>query len=61
VPETIQDQILDLQQAFDRAELRADAATLGELIADDFTSIGPKGFRWQLAAIQFSPLDDAAG
>jgi hypothetical protein len=44
LPNTVEDQIRDLQHEFDRAELHADAAALRELIADDFASIGPKGF-----------------
>jgi hypothetical protein len=36
--------IRGLQQKFDEAELHADAATLQRLLADDFLSIGPKGF-----------------
>ena len=40
----MEDLIRGLQQEFDRAELRADAAALGRLVADDFQSIGPKGF-----------------
>lgn len=38
------DIIRRLQDEFDRAELRADTETLGRLIADDFLSVGPKGF-----------------
>lgn len=34
----------DLKNRFDGAERRADAGTLQDLIADDFQSIGPKGF-----------------
>lgn len=37
-------EILGVQTRFDRAELNDDRHTLGELIADDFLSIGPKGF-----------------
>jgi hypothetical protein len=35
--------ILELQQAFDDAELRADASRLASLLADDFLSIGEQG------------------
>jgi hypothetical protein len=35
--------VLDLQHRFDEAELTDDRATLRELLADDFLSIGPKG------------------
>jgi hypothetical protein len=38
------DTIRTLQNEFDRAELEADAGKLDTLIADDFQSIGPKGF-----------------
>jgi ketosteroid isomerase-like protein len=36
--------VLDLQGQFDAAELAADAERLRELLADDFLSIGPKGY-----------------
>lgn len=36
--------VLALQREFDDAELRADRETPERLIADDFLSIGPKGF-----------------
>jgi ketosteroid isomerase-like protein len=36
--------VLAVQHDFDRAELTADSGRLRELIADDFLSIGPKGF-----------------
>ena len=38
------DDLLEIQDRFDRAELSADRETLRELIADDFLSIGPRGF-----------------
>jgi ketosteroid isomerase-like protein len=38
------DDVRAAQERFDRAELAADPDTLRELIADDFLSIGPKGF-----------------
>jgi hypothetical protein len=37
--------ILELQQAFDDAELRADASRLASLLADDFLSIGEQGYQ----------------
>lgn len=37
------DDVLTAQRAFDAAELRADAARLAELLADDFRSIGEQG------------------
>jgi hypothetical protein len=40
----MQETIRDLQDEFDKAELNADIETLGRLLADDFVSIGPKGF-----------------
>ena len=40
----MKDTIRALQKQFDTAELHADAETLRRLIADDFLSIGPKGF-----------------
>jgi hypothetical protein len=40
----VNDTIRALQQAFDLAELHADTKRLEQLIADDFLSIGPKGF-----------------
>jgi len=41
---SVADDILDLQRAFDEAELNADVARLGELLAEDFLSIGEQGF-----------------
>jgi hypothetical protein len=42
---TIEDQqILRLQKRFDTAELGDDREVLHELIAEDFQSIGPRGF-----------------
>jgi hypothetical protein len=38
------DEVRDVQDRFDRAELDGDRETLRELTADDFLSIGPKGF-----------------
>jgi ketosteroid isomerase-like protein len=38
------DDVREIQERFDRAELTADRETLRELIADDFLSIGPRGF-----------------
>jgi hypothetical protein len=37
---TVADDILELQRAFGDGELRADADRLGDLLADDFLSIG---------------------
>jgi hypothetical protein len=37
--------ILELQQTFDDAELRADTDCLHHLLADDFVSIGERGFQ----------------
>lgn len=39
------DDILELQRAFDDAELNADASRLEALLADDFVSIGEQGFQ----------------
>jgi hypothetical protein len=39
------DDILELQRAFDDAELRGDANRLDALLADDFLSIGEQGFQ----------------
>jgi hypothetical protein len=40
----MKDTIQTFQRRFDEAEFRADADALHELIAEDFFSIGPKGF-----------------
>lgn len=40
----MKDTIRELQNKFDSAELHADTAALKTLLADDFLSIGPKGF-----------------
>jgi ketosteroid isomerase-like protein len=40
----MKDTIGALQREFDTAELQADADTLRRLLADDFLSVGPKGF-----------------
>lgn len=37
--------IRELQQAFDDAELRADTGRLNALLADDFMSIGERGYQ----------------
>jgi hypothetical protein len=42
---TMEDDILELQRAFDDAELHGDADRLGVLLADDFLSIGEQGFQ----------------
>ncbi len=39
------DNILELQRAFDDAELRGDADRLEALLADDFLSIGEQGYQ----------------
>ena len=39
------DDILELQRAFDEAELRGDAGRLDALLADDFLSIGEQGYQ----------------
>ena len=41
---TVEDDILQLQRAFDDAEMHGDAGRLGALLADDFQSIGEQGF-----------------
>jgi hypothetical protein len=38
------DDVLAAQHAFDTAELRADTARLAALLADDFLSIGERGY-----------------
>ena len=40
----MKDTIRAVQNELDQAELEADSLTLERLIADDFLSIGPKGF-----------------
>jgi len=40
----MKDEIVKLQEKFDQAEKDADKEALNDLIADDFLSIGPKGF-----------------
>ncbi len=44
MPTTEETQILQLQQEFDTAELDDDRDALRRLIAEDFRSIGPRGF-----------------
>jgi hypothetical protein len=41
----VADNILELQRAFDDAELRGDADRLDALLADDFRSIGEQGYQ----------------
>jgi hypothetical protein len=41
----VADDILELRQAFDDAELRGDADRLDALLADDFLSIGEQGYQ----------------
>jgi hypothetical protein len=43
--DAVADDILELQRAFDDAELRGDAERLGGLLADDFLSIGEQGYQ----------------
>jgi ketosteroid isomerase-like protein len=38
------DDVREVQERFDQAELTGDRDTLGDLIVDDFQSIGPRGF-----------------
>ena len=54
--------ILELQRAFTEAELRADTGRLEELLADDFRSIGERGFvldkrQWIDRHAEFAYLD----
>ncbi len=42
--DAVTDDILELQRAFDDAEMRGDAGRLSDLLADDFLSIGEQGF-----------------
>lgn len=39
------DDILELRRAFDEAELRGDGDRLDALLADDFLSIGERGYQ----------------
>jgi ketosteroid isomerase-like protein len=41
----VTDDIIELQRAFDDAELHGDASRLSALLADDFLSIGEQGFQ----------------
>ena len=41
----VADDILELRQAFDDAELRGEADRLDALLADDFLSIGEQGYQ----------------
>ena len=41
---TLEDEVREVQQTFDRAELDGDTVALRGLIAEDFRSIGPKGY-----------------
>ena len=43
--DAVADDLLELQRAFDDAELRGDAERLGGLLADDFLSIGEQGYQ----------------
>ncbi|MFG1959460.1 DUF4440 domain-containing protein [Nonomuraea sp. NPDC049028] len=61
---TEKETVLGLQRQFDAAELAADAGRLRELLADDFQSIGPKGYvldkeQWigRHAQFQYHALD----
>jgi hypothetical protein len=43
--DAVADDILELQRAFDDAELRGDAERLDGMLADDFLSIGEQGYQ----------------